>query len=132
MSRSDYSDDCEYLGLWRANVEKTISGKRGQEFLKDLVSALEAMPQKRLIRGAIEENGEVCAIGAVGLQRKVDFDDLDPDEYDHVAKVFRISSMLVREVAYINDEHHRYETPEARWTAMHTWAKSNLQTGKGA
>lgn len=30
MSRSGYSDDCEYLDLYQANVDRALTGKRGQ------------------------------------------------------------------------------------------------------
>ena len=49
MSRSGYSDDCENLGLWRGAVEKSIKGKRGQAFLKEMLVALDSLPEKKLI-----------------------------------------------------------------------------------
>ncbi len=35
MSRSGYSDNGDYLGLWRSAVARAIQGKRGQEQLVD-------------------------------------------------------------------------------------------------
>lgn len=66
MSRSGYSDDCENVGLWRGAVQRATTGYRGQHLLKKLLDALDAMPTKRLIAGAIhDEHGEVCALGAL-------------------------------------------------------------------
>lgn len=52
MSRSGYSDeiDDQWLSImWRGRVTSAMRGKRGQAFLRDLVEALDAMPEKRLI-----------------------------------------------------------------------------------
>lgn len=49
MSRSGYVDDCENLELYRATVERSIKGKRGQAFLRELAAAMDAMPEKVLI-----------------------------------------------------------------------------------
>ena len=51
MSRSAYSDDLEddVMNLWRGAVMSAIRGKRGQQLLRDLRDALDAMPEKRLI-----------------------------------------------------------------------------------
>ena len=62
MSRFDDSgegrDDGKNVdGLWRANVKRALAGKRGQAALRDLRAALEALPEKRLIEGAL------CTVG---------------------------------------------------------------------
>lgn len=129
MSRSGYSDECENLNLWRANVDRTIAGKRGQAFLRELVESLEAMPQKRLITEELRaENGEVCAIGAVGLKRGVDMATIDPSNPEEVAPAFGISTMLAQEIVWENDERRTSQTPEERWERMHKWAKEHLQS----
>lgn len=127
MSRSGYSDDCEHLNLWRANVDRTIRGKRGQAFLRELRQALEDMPVKRLIGHALIEAGEVCAIGAVGLRRKIDMDYLDPEDAERVGSVFGISPMLAQEIVYMNDERYWNKTPEERWTRMYAWVQNQIQ-----
>lgn len=43
--------------LWSANVKRALSGKRGQKALKELRAALLALPEKRLISGAL------CTVG---------------------------------------------------------------------
>ncbi|GEM_PF-1710263 len=55
MSRAGYSDDCDSWALirWRGPLSSSIRGKRGQLFLRDMLSALDAMPGNRLIREAV-------------------------------------------------------------------------------
>jgi hypothetical protein len=50
-------------GLWRSNVKRALAGKRGQAALRDLRDALLALPEKRLIEGAL------CT---VGLSEKIE------------------------------------------------------------
>lgn len=57
MSRAGYSDDIDdplELGHWRAQVASATRGKRGQKLLRDLLVALDAMPEKRLIAEELE------------------------------------------------------------------------------
>lgn len=129
MSRSGYSDDCDYLDLFRANVDRAIAGKRGQAFLRELVASLEAMPEKRLIAHDLQATtGEVCAIGSVGLKRGIDMTTLDPEDTEQVGKAFGISTILAQEIVYENDEREYRQTPEERWARMYQWAKENLKT----
>lgn len=71
MSRSGYHDDIEHWDLirWRGAVASAIRGVRGQRFLKELMQALENLPDQRLIAHELEKGGEVCALGAVGKSR---------------------------------------------------------------
>lgn len=50
MSRSGYSDDYDFdnwqLIRWRGAVNSAINGRRGQAFLKELLTAIEALPEK--------------------------------------------------------------------------------------
>lgn len=61
MSRSglyeDDGDDPLAFGRWRAQVKSATRGKRGQAFLKDMLAALDAMPDKRLIAGDLVFDG---------------------------------------------------------------------------
>lgn len=128
MSRSGYSDDCEYLGLWRGAVERAIAGRRGQAFLQELIEALDAMPEKILTKGQLQAScGEVCAIGAVGVKRGIELAGMDPYDYDKLSGTFGVARALVQEIEFENDEGNRgLETPEARWQRMRDWAVSNL------
>lgn len=67
-------DDEESTRRWalqRANTARQIKSKGGQAFLRELLAALEALPSKRLIEGAIAKGDTVCALGALALQRRV-------------------------------------------------------------
>lgn len=136
MSRSNYSEDGENIGLWRANVERTIGGKRGQAFLREMAAALDAMPVKELIADDfIDENGCACAMGAVAQARKLEVrEDLDPGEPREVADLLGISSMLAQEIAYQNDEQMRMiggdETPAQRWQRMRSWVRDQVRSGQ--
>lgn len=132
MSRSGYSDDYDLenwdLIRWRGQVASAIRGKRGQAFLRELVAALDAMPEKRLIANELESFGNVCAIGSVGMQRGVDMTKLDPEDYDGIAATFGIAHQLVQEIEFMNDEAFYGETPEGRWKFMRDWAVRKLKT----
>lgn len=129
MSRSGYTECCENLELYRGAVNAAIKGNRGQKLIADLLTALDAMPEKRLIsKELINSEREVCALGAVGLSRGVKIDDLDGYDADTVAGRFDIAPCLAREIAYENDEGAFYqETPEKRWQRMRKWCVDNLR-----
>jgi hypothetical protein len=131
MSRSGYSDDCDQWALirWRGAVTSAIRGKRGQAFLKEMSDALDAIPGKRLINGDLEVRGEVCAIGAVGVQRGIDMAGIDPEDRQAVSNAFGIPDALAAEIMYENDEgggYWRDETPEGRWQRVREWVAGKI------
>lgn len=133
MSRSGYSDDCENLEMWRGAVRQATYGRRGQAFFRDLVTALDAMPIKRLIEGDLEtDDGEVCALGCLAKQKGATLEPYDTYDYDKLGKTFNIAHALAQEVMYENDEggpwrpHHQEETPEERWSRIRTWAAKQI------
>jgi hypothetical protein len=127
MTRSGYSDDCDGWDLvrWRGAVTSAIKGKRGQAFLREMLDALDAMPEKVLIaESLVEEDGAVCAMGAVGQKRGMDLSKVDPEDRHSVADAFGISPALAAEIAYENDEgtwQWRDESPAERWERMRNW-----------
>lgn len=136
MSRSGYSDDCDgaALALWRGAVNSAINGVRGQKLLCELVKAMDAMPVKRLVsQELVTVEGEFCALGVVGCHRGIveKLKGLDPDDREHVARIFDIAPALAAEIVYMNDEASPYwsreETPEQRWIRMREWAQSNIR-----
>lgn len=144
MTRSGYVEDCEHLALYRANVDRTIRGRRGQAFLREMAAALDALPVKELVAEDIVRDREhVCAIGSVALARKIDVSALDVTDGDLVGQTFGITSILAREIAYQNDENgpsgytrrdisrERDETPAERWTRMRAWVDENLLKPEG-
>lgn len=132
MSRSGYDDGCDGWDLirWRGAVNSAIKGARGQNFLKDLATALDAMPVKRLIADSlIEETGEVCALGAVAKHKGLKLDNLDPYDPKQVASTFGIAHAMASEIAFMNDDYSS-ETPEERWKRMREWVNENLGVEK--
>ena len=130
MSRSGYTDDCEHINLYRATVERAIRGKRGQALLKDMLAALDALPQKRLIAEAlVTPDGECCALGAVAISRNLDVSKLDAMESADVGKAFNIAPALAAEIAYENDEGVGWgcaETPEERFVRIRAWVEAQI------
>lgn len=158
MSRSGYGDydgDCEsnYYLLYPSIVRRSTKGKRGQQFFRSLVAALDALPEKRLVPNELEtQAGAVCALGALGKVRGVDLTKLDPEDVGSVAETFLVSETLVREVTHVNDDEFEHytkrvpiywvptaeevwdhgpvlripETPEARYERVLDWARSQI------
>lgn len=129
MSRSGYSDDCEHLELYRGNVDRATRGKRGQAFYRDLLAALDAMPVKALTRGVLEEQGAVCALGALRQAKGVELAPVKDSDWDELGKAFNVAPMLAQEVMYENDDHWhlRNEAPEARWERMRAWVAAQIR-----
>ena len=61
MSRAGYTDDMDDYWSWiryRGAVRSAIRGRRGQAFLKEMLAALDALPEKRLITEDLVIDGE--------------------------------------------------------------------------
>lgn len=142
MSRSGY-DDCDcgdyrLANLYRANVDRAFAGKRGQAFLKEMLAAMDALPDKKLIFGVMQEDsGEVCAIGSVGKARGIDMERLnrlaeedDPQLAFAISRKFGITRHMAAEIMFMNDgyRHAWEETPEARFTRMRKWIESQIHS----
>lgn len=132
MSRSNYNDDIDQWALirWRGAVNAATVGKRGQEFFRGLLAALDALPEKKLIANELVENssGCVCALGALGKARGIDMADIDPEDSERVAGIFNIADALSREVVYMNDEYGPWEeTPEHRFTRVRAWVMKQIK-----
>lgn len=121
MSRSGYSDDCDndegQYAMWRGQVASAIRGKRGQTLLRDMLAALDTMPEKQLFKGhLVTPEGGVCALGALGQARGVEMSAfekfIDIDGYvddpqslaDNLSATFDAASQLIQEIQYMNDE----------------------------
>ncbi len=131
MSRSGYHDidDGWELIKWRGMVASAIRGKRGQKLLRDLLTALDTMPEKLLIAEELEDQyGDHCALGVLGKSRGFDLASIDPEDYSQVATAFGIAECLAQEIVYMNDEYRaRGETPEQRWTRMRAWVAAQIK-----
>ncbi len=131
MSRSGYTDDNDdplALGRWRAIIASATRGKRGQRFFRDLVAALDAMPEKKLARSALEtQEGAVCALGALGRHRGVDLGELDTYDWEQLGKTFDVAEQLTQEVMYENDESWVRGSDEQRWQHVRDWAAKQIK-----
>ena len=129
MSRSGYVDDYEGLNLYRGAVLQALRGRRGQAFLRELLAALDALPAPRLIaHELIACGGEVCALGAAGLQRGLDMATIDDYDSECVAEAFGIAHAMAAEIAYVNDEQgNSRETPEERFARVRRWVVGQIE-----
>jgi hypothetical protein len=131
MSRSGYNyewDDNWELICYRGAVNSAIRGARGQAFLREMLAALDAMPEKKLIaEELVERDGAVCALGAVGKQRAMDMNTLDPEDIELVAHRFGIATALAREITWANDEMYDRITPEARYGYVREWVVKQIK-----
>lgn len=135
MSRSGYEDGDDLWSMirWRGAVQSAIRGRRGQQLLRELAEAMDAMPVKRLIADELENGGEYCAMGVVGVARVIPLDHIDPEDIERVADTFGIADALAREIVYQNDEgafRPREESPEARWGRMRAWVDEQLRSSE--
>lgn len=152
MSRSGYSDDGWDEGgnwgmiCWRGAVNSATKGKRGQAALKELLEALDAMPEKKLYANNFRvSDGQYCTLGVLGARRGVDMTKLDEavreSDYEYgdgcarlAGETFGIASALAGEIMFFNDEHGskwdgnkvREETSEERWQRMRAWVDSQI------
>lgn len=130
MSRSGYSEDCDderRRALYRAAVANALRGKRGQAFLREMLTALDVMPVPALIADDLERSGMVCAIGAAGQARGIDMSGIDVEDAETLAATFGIATCMVREIVYENDEAcWSAESPTVRWLRMRAWVQSKI------
>ncbi|QDH70884.1 hypothetical protein [Marilutibacter alkalisoli] len=138
MSRSGYSDDCDDnldFGRWRGRVAQATRGKRGQQLLRDLAAAMDAMPEKKLIaHNLTDANGCHCALGAVAARRGIDTAaiefpvdpwDVEIEDTERVAEALDIAYPLACEVMFINDESYA-KSDEERWQFVRKWVASQI------
>lgn len=145
MSRSGYVDGCDMdhwdFIRWRGAVKAAIRGKRGQALLREMETALLAMPIKELCAKdfANAETGQVCALGSVALKRKLDkgtslelaMAELDGEfpagvEAEEVSDEFNISGALAKEITWVNDDEAPRD-PKGRYEYVLKWVRENLK-----
>lgn len=132
MSRSGYSDDIDNWALikWRGQVKSATRGARGQAMLRELLDALDAMPEKRLVANELEAEGQFCTLGVLGAKRGLELGKLDPEDNSTIANTFGIARALACEIMFKNDCDFGWsptpETPEHRWSRMRTWVAAQI------
>jgi hypothetical protein len=135
--------------FWQRAALNAIRGRRGQAFLRELKEALLALPEPRLIEGAVWREGEVCALGALALRRldqgqpircyghtmtsRAELEEIGPDLEDELGSMELGMGMGMKQtmawaIAYENDEGNPWpdETPEARYRRVLRWVEGNL------
>lgn len=134
MGRSGYTEDWDCDNYWgfiryRGAVKAAFRGKRGQSFLLEMLAALDALPEKKLVARELEtDDGCVCALGAVGKRRGGDLNKIDPDDIETVAGAFGIADAMAKEIVYENDEGGFHdETPERRFERVRNWVMSEIR-----
>jgi len=134
MSRSGYSDDIDSTWDWiryRGAVKSALRGRPGQSFLREMLAALYALPEKRLIQNELVDeydDGAVCALGSVGRARQLDMAKIDPEDREAVADFFNVADAMAYEIMWLNDEAPVWppETPEARWLRVRNWVVDHI------
>jgi hypothetical protein len=140
VSRSGYSDDIDNWAMikWRGQVASSIRGKRGQAFLRELLTALDAMPEKRLVAHEFEAEGQFCTLGVVAHARGLELKSLDPEDSeigDEIGKMLGITGQLAREIMFENDDYYSWsditgrlpDSPEKRWRYMREWVVNHIR-----
>ncbi len=129
------SDNPLDWGRYEAAKRSTLRGRRGQAFLRELVAALDALPQPELSEGALgdQRTGCVCALGAVALAQGQSFADLAKDDGngspDEAAEWYSISPTLANEIISANDDWRDGNTVDvrrSRWRHVRAWAVRHL------
>lgn len=137
MSRSGYTDDIdnEWAFIrWRGAVASATRGKRGQALLRELLEALDAMPEKRLIANSFAAEGGYCTLGVIGAKRGAEMPVIDEDDFgfdplevrEEAAAALDIAPAMAAEIIYWNDEGGWNETPEERWVRMRNWVAEQI------
>lgn len=92
MSRFEYDGDGEGMpwGLWESVVSRALGGRRGQEALAQMETALLELPEPRLIEGHLAYDGATCAVGALVAHRRAQEEGVD------IAAVIEAMSVDVR------------------------------------
>jgi hypothetical protein len=154
MSRFNDSDYDEWFpnqgAMWWANVARALKGRKGQQALRELREAMLGLPQRRLISSRLAtEEGEVCAVGALALKRRVDRGErreevlkemadlivLDEDGWDpggdgdlrtaESGVKVGLTFSLAWHLGQINDDFCE-ETPEQRFERVLAWVEKQL------
>lgn len=117
------------LALYRGRVERALRSKRGQAFLREMIAAFDALPEKRIIASQLIGNGgECCSIGAVCKARGTDVTLVDCENPKAVAFAVGVAESMAAEIEFMNDEWcGRHESPADRWARMRAWAVDQLR-----
>lgn len=151
MSRVVYSeDDVVPYEFQEQALKRAIEGRRGQAALRLLIRALDAMPGQRIIDDWLSKDGDVCTIGAMLVQHRVEQGKSREEAIEYVTGAqdvltqrrdgwdwtdiadlattnIDIARYLALELVSLTDEWGQGMTPEKRWAFIRTWATNNLK-----
>tara|TARA_R110002153_G_scaffold9324_3_gene38608 strand:+ start:211 stop:636 length:426 start_codon:yes stop_codon:yes gene_type:complete len=140
MGRHGYNEgdgnNWQYI-KWAGMTASAARGKRGQAMLRELLAALDAMPDKKLItRSVVDEDGCCCTVGALLKEKEVPYldklvaawedEDILAEWNDDIAEDLDVSPVLLQEIEYANDEMGFGESPSDRWFRMRAWVAGKL------
>ena len=116
-----------------------IRSKRGQKLLRDLLGALDAMPEKLLIASDfVWPDGKCCALGALGLTRGMDSEYMQSMgvdclvDFSKAARAFAAPPSLIEWIMRENDlgmgaqRMNRSEAQKQRWIYMRALVASKI------
>lgn len=133
----DEEDRPGQFALWNANCRRSLRGKAGQRELRELETALLALPEKRLIHGALQDDdGGVCAIACYAKHKGVDLSRFDAEvESDKVGIAAGMPRLVAWKVVALNDidcgdmwgSGSGNMTPEKRYEKVLAWVRIQLR-----
>lgn len=151
MSRFFDDGDGDYPAhWWQIDLERALTSGRGQRFLREIETALLAMPEQKLIEGALvnydedEQIGAVCAVGAFAAYRAMQEGQTWPqalaviaekwgngEQDDHwntqaLGRSLGLARTVAYELAFRNDE-QAWVSDEERWKGVLTWVRSKIK-----
>lgn len=143
MSRIYYDDDDDpqAYGRWQGRVKQALHSRRGLASLRELESALLAMPSHELAADYLASGNAVCAIGAICSYRRVQkqgmtweeaIDDLPrgiDDEFE-MQDIAQNELKMTRTLAWLimeqNDEETIGMSDTERWQHVLDWTRSRI------
>jgi hypothetical protein len=149
MSRFYTDEPGDYPSHWfEQDLERRIASRNGQRALRDFRDALEAMPKRELVHGAIVTSaGGACAVGVYALAKGLDLSQyMDAvEEYGDVTTIeigrrAGLAKALAIQIGYMNDEWFpapnriggRGYSDAQRWDGIHKWVVAHIRTEAGA
>lgn len=150
MSRYCNDSDSEYPShWWQTDLERALTSGRGQRILREIETALRAMPERRLISDAIvewdedEQAGAVCAVGAYAAFKQVQAGkswadsfamlaerhsgDADEWQTEWLGRSVGLARTVAWYLGWLNDERFGHLKPRQRWRAMLRWVRSEIK-----
>lgn len=95
--------------LYRGQVASQMRSKAGQAFLREVLEAIEALPDRRLAEGDLVVDGCMCSLAALALKRRTDAGEL--------------REAVLADLARVHVDHNH---PDWEGTEIDEWARDVL------